>query len=131
MVKAKTRLASPASPPDQRRETDEADARVVTQRHDLVQRLGLALVDEEEEAFAFKGVAGDLELLLPVDDAPPAARLGLADVRAVERSLFVARRHQPPERHGRVRAAVMVLHLLVHPAADQLPDGDRLVEDVE
>src|SRR3712207_5507644 len=57
------RTALPASSPDERCQPDEADARVVAQRDDVIERLGLAVVDEQEEAVTLERVAGGVELL--------------------------------------------------------------------
>src|SRR4051812_33914088 len=55
------------SPPHQRHQLHEAYARIVAERDPLVERLGLAVVDEDEEAVALECLAGAVELFLPVD----------------------------------------------------------------
>src|SRR5690606_33461790 len=72
------------SPSHQRHQFHTTHPRVVLQRHRFVQRLRLAVVDQDEKPVPLERFACFLELVLPVD-FPPAAQL-----HAVQRPLGVA-----------------------------------------
>src|SRR5206468_1451223 len=109
--------------PHQRGELHKTDLGSRLQLDLFIERFSLVLIDENEKAVTVECFAGELELFFPVDVAV------FLELKAVEGLLRAGWLHQAAEVLGGF--AVVVLHLLVDPAADQLAHGDFFGEDVE
>src|SRR5262249_50760993 len=93
-------------------------------RHDrelLIQRRRLPVVNQDQDAIAFKRLDGPLELLLPVEQA------GFLELPAVERLLSFLRLDKAMKNLALFQ--VVVLHFLIARAGDQFPTWDAFAED--
>src|SRR5438105_7559848 len=109
--------------PHERRELHETHLRPCLQFDLLIQRFRLMLIDENKKSISLKRLAGQLELLFPVDVA------AFFQLETVEGLLSAHGLHQAAEMLGAF--AVVVLHLLIDPAANHLAHGDFFGEDVQ
>src|SRR5437773_1442178 len=101
--------AAMASAPYQQCQPQEGDRRVGPDRERFVQRLGLAVVDQDEHLVLLERLHGSLVLRLPVD------RPGFpcAGTRAVQLELVPFRFHESAIRPALMLLEVIVLHLLI------------------
>jgi hypothetical protein len=106
------------SSPYQHRQAQEAHARIGPNHDLLVERLDLLFVDQNQDTASLERLDSLGVLCLPIDGSR------FAKLEAVWAIFGVGWPYQPVE--DLRLEAVVILHFLVNPAADQLSDGDAL-----